>query len=278
MTKTHLVIGAGGILGISVLGALKALDLPMAKIEMFVGSSVGAMISLALAIGLEIDELYQQALDTDFQALIRPSFKLLMSNYGLDTGEVLMDFLAQKYSAKEHDIRAMTFRTLFAKYGKKLVMAGGNITTGQTEWFGPDETPDMPVLVALRHSISVPILLTPPAPPILDGGLYASYPIEYCIDRGVAPECIQGIMMFDRLNYNSTDLVSYLYSIISTVIFKELGRLKEKYAAITICIGGGAAGIFGSLRFTVSRAEKEELFELGRKSVLLEDQTDNIRG
>ena len=78
----------------------------------------------------------------------------------------------------------ITFRQLKELFpNKNLIVGGSNLSNAEMEYFSADNTPDMPVYLAIRISTSFPFVFEKVEYNdciYLDGGLMNNYPIEYC--------------------------------------------------------------------------------------------------
>ena len=91
---------------------------------------------------------------------------------------VFSNFIKNKYNKDD-----LTFEELFKLTKKNLLIIGTNYTTQTEEVFSYDTTPNMSILIALRISISVPILFTPVLYNTyyyVDGCLVNNFPIDHC--------------------------------------------------------------------------------------------------
>jgi NTE family protein len=64
-------------------------------------------------------------------------------------------------SAGAAPYRNLTFREHRRAFGKVLLVTGTNLTTGRTQVFSSEETPDFPVADAIRISMSLPFIYKP---------------------------------------------------------------------------------------------------------------------
>ena len=102
------------------------------------------------------------------------------------------------YKGKKRNFSDMTMSEMFAATGTELTLTGSDITAGKLLIFNHRTTPDLPLVWAVRMSMSVPLLwqeviwkeewglyrgksLTDHA--IVDGGLLSNFPIELFISE-----------------------------------------------------------------------------------------------
>lgn len=92
-------------------------------------------------------------------------------------------------SAGAAPFRNLTFAEHWRAFGKVLLVTGANLTTGRTQVFSAQETPDFPVADAIRISMSLPFIYKPyiiskdvagwpPCGTYVDGGLWNNLPFR----------------------------------------------------------------------------------------------------
>lgn len=184
-----LIVGGGGVLGFSFLGALHALleekAIDISKIEHFVGSSVGSIVALLVYIGYSPLFIFSVLVNVHFESTetlcTLNNFLEFPQKKGLLDVSILSNVLATFLEMENISIN-ITFEELFQWKQKKtktkikkdeddqerkdcadqvLYIAGLNITTGKTEIFSMTNSPEMPVLDAIKISVCVPILFRP---------------------------------------------------------------------------------------------------------------------
>lgn len=165
MSIDTLCFSSGGIQGISFIGALKYLldkkYIDIFFIKNFIGTSVGSIISFLLVINYSIDELLLFLITFDFKKLeLDYDINCIFNNYGIDNGEKMLNLLILLLENKLK-IKDITFIELYNITKKNLIIIGTNFTKGNEEIFSYEKTPNMSVIIALRISISIPIIFTP---------------------------------------------------------------------------------------------------------------------
>lgn len=160
---TTLCIGAGGIKGLSIISALKYLNdqnyIDFNKIETYSCVSVGAIIGILLIIGYKPNDIYNIKFDFD---TLSPYFSLdlLFEKYGFDNGDKIIDFFNKIILNKIDNIN-ITFLELYNLTKKEFLISTTNYTQNCEKIFNYKDTPDVPVILAVRMSISIPIIYTP---------------------------------------------------------------------------------------------------------------------
>jgi NTE family protein len=196
----NLVFEGGGVKGLAYAGALEVLDDRgvLKDIVRVGGSSAGGITAGMLAIGMTPREIGQMLDETDFKRFMDDDWgtvrdiERLLKEYGWHRGEAFKKWFrkALKFKGIRDDV---TFAELHARPASRdLYMTGTNINYMYTRIFSHEHTPDMPIVDALRVTMSFPFFfksvgakddlggeLALPMPCIfIDGGLLRNYPIN----------------------------------------------------------------------------------------------------
>lgn len=200
---TNLVLSGGGVQGLAFVGCIKVLESQpyFHLFRNFVGASVGSIFSLFLTCGYSSAEITEflktYAMDSKYTQL---NFKNIMNFYttcGLDDGSSLTEIVKLILTNKGCD-PDITFIQLGKKMGRNLIVTGSNLTNHSIEYFNIDNTPDMPVHLAVRISTCVPLIFTPVFYHdcyYVDACIYNNFPIEY-FKRESTTTC--GILLKDE--------------------------------------------------------------------------------
>ena len=185
-----LCFSGGGVKGISFLGALKYLKenemFKPEEIKTLVGTSVGAILALLLAVDYSIEELIDFVLKFDFSKfkLETDSTKLLL-NFGIDSGDKFV-ILLNTLLKEKLGVEDLTFMELYNKTNKNLKILATNYTLSKSEVFNYETTPDTDVILATRMSFSVPFLFTPIEYKncyYIDGGVSCNFGLFCCNNK-----------------------------------------------------------------------------------------------
>ena len=187
---TTLIFGGGGVYGFLYLGLIKFLEDQnmLVHVTHVIGVSVGSMVSIFLALGYTYTEIYKSVMyDIDLARILEISadniFNIL-DQLGINNGAYVEETIKNIIAAKGLS-PYLTFRDL------ALAKCGPELNIGYTRSFHNDffmansrTTPDMPIWLAVRASISIPIILTPvldfTSQDILcDGGLINNTPVKW---------------------------------------------------------------------------------------------------
>jgi hypothetical protein len=180
-------MSGGGVKGFSFLGALDYLEfnsyIDTSKINIWVGTSAGSILSFLFTLGYTIHEIGDFILEFNFSKIQpEPDINTLLESFGIDDGTklrlVIIEFLKEKY-----DIEDITFEEHYKLTQKKLIIIGTNFSKGTEVVFSHETTPSMSVLTAIRISVSIPLVFTPvlyESDYYIDGAFVNNFPIKYC--------------------------------------------------------------------------------------------------
>ena len=189
-----LVVGGGGIRGVSALGAAARLSDAglLADVDTFVGTSAGALVCAVLAVKRDLREV-MAVLEREKYA---PDYDLagMGSKYGLDSGRHLASWIHRILGAR------YTFAEVRARFGTTLVVCATDLTRRRAAYLGPDTHPEMDVGLALRATCAVPLYFaavrTAGGGLYVDGALMDNFPMAWArahTSRGRAlGVCIRG--------------------------------------------------------------------------------------
>jgi len=186
--KKYVVMSGGGIKGISFIGALKALEnyKILNDIETFAGTSVGALIIVFYIIGYNIDEIFEfiKYFDVTKMSSI-DSLNTIISSFGFDDGKKIDIILTKIFQCKNINPN-ITFQELFVLTKKEIIITSVCINTMDVVYMSYKSHPNMSVRLAVRMTISIPILFTPiffENKFYIDGGCIENYPINLFKDN-----------------------------------------------------------------------------------------------
>ena len=151
-----LCIGSGGIKGISFVSALNYLEkhnyLKIDNIKTYTCVSVGSIIGILLLIGYKLDELIEILRKIDYDQ-IKPELNLdlMIEKYGFDNGERIIKYIESLIEKKINDSN-ISFLDLYKLTKKEIYIATTNFSKNREKIFNYKETPDIPLILAIRMS------------------------------------------------------------------------------------------------------------------------------
>ncbi len=190
----NLAFEGGGVKGIAYAGALKRLEAEgvLQGVRRAAGTSAGAVTATLLALGARGEELLRLAGATPYHAFLDDSAGLLrdgwrlMKKYGWHKGDAFTQWMGARIAelAGRQDI---TFRELAARARSEpgrfldLHVIGTHLSEQRARVYSAEQTPDFPILRAVRISMSIPLFFTAVSLEDglhVDGGVIWNYPID----------------------------------------------------------------------------------------------------
>lgn len=263
-----LVLSGGGIKGIAHIGALKALqDLGyLHKFNTFAGTSVGAMILGLFVAGLTPDELLLFIKKFNLENMKNINMLNIIQNKGLDDGSKVNYVIKRLIQSKGHD-QEITLEQLYQKTKKKLIITTTCLNTMEACYLSYETHPHLPLYLAIRMSISIPIYYTPVVYNdflYIDGGCIDNYPIHNFKDR---LNEVLGIYLIEATDviHNIDDVETYVLKVFQCFMEGVNFNSIKGYEKYTVNVNMEAINI---IKYQLTNSEKDEMFEKGYQSVI----------
>lgn len=294
---TNLVLEGGGVRGVAFIGAIKALEELnlMNNIHSFAGSSAGAITACLLSIGLTSKQIKEEMDLIDFNefkddslGFIRDFYRIYY-NYGYYKGKAFEKFLIDVLT-RHTDNKDITFQDIYDLYGNTLVVTGTNVNRHQTVYFYKSTFPDMPVRIAVRISMSIPLFFQAvkyDGEYYVDGGVLNNYPIwvfdgtyigdpKAKICSGNNKWNTLGLkLMAENETASSqiyqgtttiTNVINFVQALISAMCTQiDRGHIRSGYWKRTITISTGKVT---ATQFDISNEQKQTLIMSGYNSAM----------
>jgi NTE family protein len=226
-----LCFSGGGTTCISFIGVLKYLVdnnyLNLLLIKNFVGTSGGAITAFLLSLNYSIDDIYEFILSFNFKTLENNNqLNNLFKNNGFNNG-TKFNYLFSQFIYNKLNINNITFQELFNLTNNKLLIIGTNYSKGCEEIFSYDTTPNMSIIIALRISMSIPVLFTPVyynSNYYVDGALINNFPFNHCNKLSTL-----GLFIDNSYNeINNIDNIIILFKRSIEIILNNINKNKFK--------------------------------------------------
>jgi len=189
----NLAFEGGGAKGYAYIGAVKCLEdrgIYPQHVRRVAGTSIGSLFAVLTSIGCPSDYMVKKV-PTDFQALAKDgsggnvrSVARAARRKGMHPGQKLFDFLGEILLERTGSAD-ITFAQVLERYGREVCITVTNVTRMMTEYCHPKTTPDMPIRVAARISMSLPVLLQPVMLQGSQSMQSAGVEPEYYVDGGL---------------------------------------------------------------------------------------------
>jgi NTE family protein len=270
MKYKTLVLSGGGTRGIIHLGAINFIEQNnLANFNTYIGTSVGAIIIVLLAIGYTSGEIFQFLLHFQFDKfveilnpdLLDEQLLNLINNFGLDDGNKSI-FIIKKMIEKKTKNADITFKQVYENYNKSIIICATCLNQLKAHYFNYIDNPDMPLYLACRLSMSIPYIYTSVTYNNLlyaDGGIIDNYPFKQTpnIDETI------GIYLDDDICFDNIDnLKTFTHSLFISLLQNAHNNTKI-YIENTIYIRTNGSG---SVDFNMTDEIKQNFFNLGYES------------
>lgn len=234
----QLVLSGGSVNGVAHVGIIRYLQEQgmLCGIKHYFGTSFGSIVCFLAVIGLtamEMETMMSEFLNEQTKTPYDVD-KLLnvTETFGFEDGEdvckCLRDALERRLGT-----RNITFIELAKLTGTNLVISGTNLSKQRVDYFNVDTHPNMDVVVAVRISISLPLIFTPmvhEGDVYVDGGLLDHFPYSYCC-KHCTLQSMLGIVIdvpYTALQPSDMTLPSYVNAIFECM-FKNLNPPPSKF-------------------------------------------------
>lgn len=239
----HLVIGGGGPFGLTAFGALKYLHeqhfWDIKNIKTIYATSIGALISVYLAMGYEYEYIYEYMVKRPWEKLFEDigfqNIFDLYTNKGLiDIYPIYMKQYNILFEAKglspnitmkefyEYNKIELNFITCDANRFSKIVISHKTY-------------PDLEIIKALCMTSAFPVIFKPiiiEDKCYTDGGFFSNYAVNICLEEtGCKKEEILGIKKYQSMDKND-DLIteeSNIIDYLEKITINILNNINDEY-------------------------------------------------
>ena len=256
------VLEGGGTRLSAHIGILKALKELNIHFERLVGVSGGSIVSALYASGLSLEEIESHIINTDFSKHLSFSLIRLICQGGFCSGDGFENWMDDK-------LKGITFREL----KKELHIVATDIKRSCSVIFDRNTTPDLPVSLAVRFSMSIPLMFAfKPFGDYLmtDGSVLSEESLHRdWSEKGTPVLCFRLRGEYDNENAQINrffPLKSYVNLLMRTFI-TAMSReyINEKFWHKTIIVDTGK---ISPVDFSISREQKLELVKRGYETTL----------
>lgn len=284
----NLILEGGGALGVSYIGAYKALLRRNYKIKRCAGTSVGSLMAALIIAGYTPEELETIFFGNEFEKFLKdsglgkkiPPYKALnlFLKKGVYDSGVIEEFIGDLLSRKG----IFTFSDVMKKGKNKLTIIAADVTNRRLVIMPDDlklygiDPESFSVAKAIRMSCAIPVFFTPVVLEnnnklnyIVDGGLLSNFPVWVFDVEGETKNPTYAIKIDEKPSNTSRgkdDIFSYVVDILNTPLNDDrvvYVRDKEKLNVINI----KNDGLLKSTDFYRLNDFKNVLYTLGYSTV-----------
>jgi predicted acylesterase/phospholipase RssA len=266
----HLVFSGGGVRGYSYVGVLQELvrlGLDLKQLQGVGGTSIGALMAMLVAAQWTPDQMVEELLSVNANALVQLNISTLWHDFGLASSDSLRAYLN---SLLLKHLPALgpnpTLRRLHAATGCKLLVIATNLNHNREVAFSHETTPDVSVADACFMSMALPGLFAPfnmDGVLYVDGGLKNNFPLNY-----FPAESTIGVRVVWRHAYElkSVDqvLARSAYCVLTDVEDLRWGMLSEQHRDNTVHV---EVGDLSTIKLNLTSEHKQMLTGYGRLAV-----------
>lgn len=233
----HVVLAGGGPSIFQTIGAIQylledAVILPE-NIQSVYGTSAGSIVGVLLCIGMEWNDVFEYFVNRPWHDTFPVSPTLFLDSYinkGVFDSSFVETVFKPIFDSKDIDTD-ITLKELYDLSSIDLHVFSFELHEFVTCEFSHSTHPDMRVVDAVYRSSALPFVFSPhcqDAKCYLDGGLFANYPLQACIDNGYSPDNIIGMKnsyeVYDNetsssqiITHDST-ILDYVSTLISKIV------------------------------------------------------------
>lgn len=279
----HIVLSGGGFAGVIEYGIIKHLmtnkQIDMDNITSMYGTSIGSWLAVCFSLNYDIQTLDDYIIKRPWDKIVTVSHENIFdifSNKGIFNEELIKKSFKPLFEAKNIDIN-ITMKDFYEKTNKKLYFYSTNLNSFSIKELSYEETPNLPVYIAVTMSCAIPILFAPVQYEnniFLDGGFMNNYPLQNCVERN--PDEVDNIIGI-RFSHNfiehntdeislKTDFITYLLALIRSILSKLSNDNKEIYKIkneIMIPIDKEELNVKNFSALLSSIEEKQKLINIG---------------
>lgn len=266
--KYACLFGGGAIRGMAHIGVVRALNEIGVGLGTLAGSSVGAIVAAALAVGYSDEELEKIFLDVDFELFRDINFS---KSLALSKGDIFLDWMREIIETKFYGVtysKGKNKPVTFADIDKNCVIITTDLTNFCCKEFSREATPDFEIAEAVRISACMPGLMKAIEVgdvTLVDGDLQKSWPMwKLCDTLANLKENILEIRLEGTPCGDLTNPISFInsvYSCITSVASEFVVNLYERDETHDCLVVN--TGDVVIVNFQMKEAERKALIEDG---------------
>ena len=267
MSFNRLVLSGGGLKGLAYIGMLKFIEETPEKfknIKEYVGTSIGAMMCMLIALGYNSVDLLKIFNSLDIEKLRNPKVSTFFENYGLDNGDNIEKLLKILIKNKGHP-ENLTLRELYNINSVNLVVCTTNVSTKKCKYFNYIDDPEIPIHLIVRMSMCIPMIFSPikyNGEHYVDGALTNDFPVNYPTETPEKCICVR-LLTETRGSSEIKGIESYMRNLLkiafnSNIAVNESLAIREKMHVVKLPIE-----YTNTVNFEITSEQKLKIYERG---------------
>jgi predicted acylesterase/phospholipase RssA len=225
-TNYHIIMSGSGSRFVSFLGCLSYYQEQdpnfLKKIKTIIATSGGTIVGAFLSLGFDFITIKNYLMNIDFKNLKKADYLNFFYGYGLDSGDNLTDLMKRIIKLKLGNEYA-TLEDLYDITGVEMILTGTCLNTYKTTYFSYKTHPNMPLVTAIRISISIPFYFT-----------HVNYNNKIYVD-GALLEYFP-ISKIDELDSNDTIISIKLSDINENLSYRKINNIKDFSLHVCYCV------------------------------------------
>ncbi len=180
MERVVLVLGGGGIKGMTHVGAWRALQEAGVVIHEIIGTSIGGLVGAMIGAGAGPEALTTRALALEKADIVALNRWAVLLN-GIRQPSVFHDLPFREYIRRTLPVKT------FAELHLPVSMNAVDLGSGEAVWFGAGGREDVSLADAVYATCALPVFFPPAAIGdglFVDGGVLDTLPIQRAAERG----------------------------------------------------------------------------------------------
>ena len=261
-TKIIPIFAGGGTRLPAHLGVLKALKQLDISFDDLVGVSGGSIIASLYSAGLSHHAIRKIALETNYNQFREFSIRKLIRHGGLSSGDIFERWVDKHLNGKT-----------FEQLDKNLHIVATDVTKGQPVIFDKINTPKMKVSLAVRFSMSIPLVFsfkTFGKRIMVDGSILSEEALYQDWDsKGTPILCfrLRGEHEYDELSVKGLFPIFNYVTLLIRTFMTTLSReyINEAFWHNTIIINTGECS---AVDFKMNSRQKQMLYDIGYNTAM----------
>jgi predicted acylesterase/phospholipase RssA len=228
-----LLLSGGSSRGYCYLGLIQYLEEIhlIEQLKYLVGTSIGALLVTMINLGYTSSELSQSLQSYDYEKYQSIDLTSIFENFGMDNFEKSLQFIRQLFQKKGYS-PDINFKTLYERTHQHLIINAVCLNIPDNVFFDHIKYPDMPVILAIQASMSLPFIFASvnyQGLTYTDGGILNNFPIDCEIFKS-DPESILAVTLHNpnrRSVKAITTLEKFSLQILSCVSKLTAGKFDQ---------------------------------------------------